>query len=72
MKFVKFTDPSGAPCWICPTWVTKVQEPRSGEYAAGARTLIAMGATTQAVIEAPEDVVRMLEASDERASSPHR
>lgn len=64
MKFIKFTDPSGNSVWIAGQWVTRVQIAVRGQHATGARTVIAMGAKDQAVIESPETVVMMLEAME--------
>lgn len=60
MKFVKLTDPEGVPVWIAAQWVTKVRVAQK-DYVKGAVALVSMGASSQAVREEPEAVVRMIE-----------
>jgi hypothetical protein len=64
MGFIKFTEPSGEPVWIAKQWVTKVKATSKGEYAAGAKTLITMGGSSQAVTESLPDVLAMLEVPE--------
>ena len=61
MKFVRLTSPEGEPVWVGVAWITKVQKPTIGHYHKDTRALISMGANVQAVKEAPEAVVRLLE-----------
>lgn len=64
MKFLKFTDPNGGTVWIAGQWVTRVQPAVRGQHATGARAVISMGAKDQAVVQPPEEVVRLLENID--------
>lgn len=61
MKFIKFTDPAGSDVWIVSQWVTKVYYPVRGQFPQGARAVIAMGVNVQAVVQTPDEVVRLLE-----------
>ncbi len=68
MKFLKLTDPSGAAVWIAGQWVTKITIPTRGQFPVTAHAVISMGANNQAVVESPEQVVRLLEGMGDDAA----
>jgi hypothetical protein len=63
-RFIKFTEPGGGSVWIASQWVTKVQLPIRGQYPINTKTVIAIGATTQAVVQSPEEVLKLLEVPE--------
>jgi hypothetical protein len=64
VKFIRLTDTFGRDVWIFAQWVTRVTYPIAGQQAQAARAVVWMGTNQQAVIETPEAVVKMIEASD--------
>jgi hypothetical protein len=57
---LELTDPDGRTVWIVQQWVTKVSYPPTGQWSPNAKSLIWMGANTQAVREEPETVIKLL------------
>lgn len=57
---LELKDPEGQTVWITGRWVTKVSVPPPGQYVAGTKALVWMGANIQAVQEEPIEVVKML------------